>query len=137
VKKLKALEILKSSWQDSFYECDVIHVEKDYIKEAITELEALEQRIKELEKKDNIGFQALNCSQCQGGGCHVCGGSGLVFGKILYKYHTEDKICGNCNYSHKTVYDGVILCTIGAHISGRKALMQKDHFFCADFEPKA
>lgn len=43
----------------------------------------LEQRIKELEYQNKIGFQALHCGQCQGGGCPVCGGSGFVFGKTL------------------------------------------------------
>lgn len=96
----------------------------------------LQARIKDLEEKDKIGFQALNCSQCQGGGCPVCGGSGFVFGKNLYKYHTEDRICGNCKFAQQTVYDGVIICTIGAHIFGRKAQMERVEYFCADFAQK-
>jgi uncharacterized protein (UPF0335 family) len=42
--------------------------------------EAFKSVLKELKSQ---GFQALNCPQCQGGGCPVCGRSGFVFGRAV------------------------------------------------------
>ena len=78
---MKALKILKENrlllvQNDS--ELDFFAID-----EAISELEALQQHVKDLEEENKKGFQALHCPSCQGGGCTVCGESGFVFGRSI------------------------------------------------------